>query len=291
MKTLTVFTPTYNRAYTLHKCYESLQKQTSKDFIWLIIDDGSTDNTKELVDGWIAESKMEIRYKYQENQGMHGAHNTAYELIDTELNVCIDSDDYMPEDAVENIVNFWKENKRDDLAGIAGLDIYESGEIIGEKLPEYIKESTYWDIYHKYRVKGDKKLVYRSDLTRKYPYPVFEGEKYVGLGYKYAKLDDGYKLLFLNKPLCVVEYMEDGSTRNMLRQYRNNPRGFAFIRVEDMQNPRGNLKFKFKSCVHYVSSNLISKNKKFIKESPCKLLTVLAFPLGFGLYKYIMWNT
>lgn len=291
MKTLTVFTPTYNRAYTLHKCYESLQKQTSKDFIWLIIDDGSTDNTKELVDGWIAESKMEIRYKYQENQGMHGAHNTAYELIDTELNVCIDSDDYMPEDAVENIVNFWKENKRDDLAGIAGLDIYESGEIIGEKLPEYIKESTYWDIYHKYRVKGDKKLVYRSDLTRKYPYPVFEGEKYVGLGYKYAKLDDGYKLLFLNKPLCVVEYMEDGSTRNMLRQYRNNPRGFAFIRVEDMQNPRGNLKFKFKSCVHYVSSNLISKNKKFIKESPCKLLTVLAFPLGFGLYKYIMRNS
>lgn len=291
MKTLTVFTPAYNRAYTLHKCYESLQKQTSKDFTWLIIDDGSTDNTKELVDSWRSENKIEIRYKYQENQGMHGAHNTAYELIDTELNVCIDSDDYMPEDAVENIVRFWKENKREDLAGIAGLDIYESGEIIGEKLPKDIKESTYWDIYHKYKVKGDKKLVYRSDLTRKYPYPVFEGEKYVGLGYKYAKLDDDYKLLFLNKPLCIVEYMEDGSSRNMLKQYRNNPRGFAFIRIDDMQNPRGGLKFKFKSCVHYVSSSLISKNKKFIKESPCKLLTVLAVPMGFGLYKYIMKNT
>ncbi|MDY3002440.1 MAG: glycosyltransferase family A protein [Romboutsia timonensis] len=291
MKTLTVFTPAYNRAYTLHKCYESLQKQTSKDFTWLIIDDGSTDNTKELVDSWISENKIEIRYKYQENQGMHGAHNTAYELIDTELNVCIDSDDYMPEDAVENIVSFWKENKREDLAGIAGLDIYESGEIIGDKLPENIKESTYWDIYHKYKVKGDKKLVYRSDLTRKYPYPVFEGEKYVGLGYKYAKLDDNYKLLFLNKPLCVVEYMEDGSSRNMLRQYRNNPRGFSFIRIEDMKNPRADLKFKFKSCVHYVSSSLISKNRNFIKDSNCKILTILAFPIGFFVYKYIIKNT
>lgn len=291
MATLTIFTPTYNRAYTLNKCYESLIKQINKDFVWLIVDDGSTDNTKELVNSWIYDNKIQIRYYYQKNQGMHGAHNTAYELIDTELNVCIDSDDYMPEDAVENIVSFWNENKRDDLAGLVGFDIYKSGEIIGEKFPEDLKESTYWDIYHKYKIKGDKKLVYRSDLTKKYPYPIFEGEKYVGLGYKYAKLDDGYKLLILNKPLCVVEYMEDGSSRNMIKQYRNNPRGFAFIRIDDMQNPRGNLKFKFKSCVHYVSSSFIGKNRKFIKESPCKLLTVLACPFGFVLYKYIMKNT
>ena len=90
MITLTVFTPAYNRAYTLHKCYESLLKQTCKDFMWLIIDDGSTDNTKELVEGWIKENKINIKYIYQENQGMHGAHNTAYENIDTELNMCID---------------------------------------------------------------------------------------------------------------------------------------------------------------------------------------------------------
>ena len=82
-----------------------LIRQTCKDFIWLIIDDGSTDNTKELVDSWIKENKIEIRYHWQENQGMHGAHNTAYELIDTELNVCIDSDDYMPDDAVEKIIS------------------------------------------------------------------------------------------------------------------------------------------------------------------------------------------
>ena len=105
--TLTIFTPTYNRAYTLHLCYESLKRQTSKDFVWLIVDDGSTDNTKEVVENWISENEVSIRYHYQDNQGMHGAHNTAYELIDTELNVCIDSDDYMPDDAVEKIVLFW----------------------------------------------------------------------------------------------------------------------------------------------------------------------------------------
>ena len=108
MKTLTIFTPTFNRAYTLHKCYESLKRQTSKDFVWLIIDDGSSDNTKELVDKWINENEVEIRYYYQKNQGMHGAHNTAYKLIETEINTCIDSDDYITDDAVEKIVNFWK---------------------------------------------------------------------------------------------------------------------------------------------------------------------------------------
>ena len=98
MATLTVFTPTYNRAYILQRCYESLVRQTSKDFIWLIIDDGSTDNTKSLVDQWIKEkNEFEIKYVYKENGGMHTGHNKAYELIDTELKVCIDSDDFMPD--------------------------------------------------------------------------------------------------------------------------------------------------------------------------------------------------
>ena len=108
MKVLTVFTPTYNRAYCLHQCYESLVRQTCKDFVWMIIDDGSTDNTKDLVDQWLKNNLIDIEYIWQENQGMHGAHNTAYDSIKTELNVCIDSDDYMPDDAVEKIISMWK---------------------------------------------------------------------------------------------------------------------------------------------------------------------------------------
>lgn len=289
---LTVFTPAYNRAHTLGRCYESMLKQKCKDFKWLIIDDGSTDNTKELVDSWLnKDNGFEIIYKYKKNGGMHTAHNLAYELIDTELNVCIDSDDYMPDDAVKKIISFWNKNKRSDLAGIMALDAYTDGKVIGDKFPNELKESTYFDIYNKYGLKGDKKLIYRSELTIQYPYPIFEGEKYVSLAYKYAKLDSKYKLALMNEVVCNVEYMEDGSSLNMLKQYRRNPKGFAFIRIDNMKNPKASLKFKFKECIHYVSSSFISKNKNYLKESPCKILTVLAIPVGYVLYRYIIKST
>ena len=222
---------------------------------------------------------------------MHGAHNTAYKNIKTELNVCIDSDDYMPDDAVEKIISFWNKNKRSDLAGIMALDAYTNGKVIGDKFPNELKESTYFDIYNKYGLKGDKKLIYRSELTTQYPYPIFEGEKYVSLAYKYAKLDSKYKLALMNEVVCNVEYMEDGSSLNMLKQYRRNPKGFAFIRIDNMKNPKASLKFKFKECIHYVSSSFISKNKNYLKETPCKILTVLAIPAGYVLYRHIIRNT
>lgn len=288
MKTiLTVFTPTYNRAYTLHKCYESLKMQTNKSFKWLIIDDGSTDNTEKLVNSWICEGVLDITYKYQKNIGMHGAHNTAYEIIDTELNVCIDSDDYMTDDAVENIIEFWNENKNSKLAGIIGLDADKYGNIIGSGFPKNLKKTTLFELYYKHNVIGDKKIVYRSELTKKYPYPVFEGEKYVGLAYKYYKIDSEYELALINKVLCIVDYLEDGSSKNMLKQYMKNPKGFAFYRIENMKNKNASLKFKFKECIHYVSSCLISKNRRFLRESPCKLLTLGAILPGVILYLYI----
>ena len=134
-KTLTIFTPAYNRAYTLHKCYESLKRQTNKNFKWMIIDDGSTDNTVDLVAKWKEKSDFEIIYIYKQNGGMHTAHNTAYENIYTELNMCIDSDDYLTDDAIDKILSFWEENKDEKYGGIIALDIFQNGEIIGTKLP------------------------------------------------------------------------------------------------------------------------------------------------------------
>lgn len=286
MVTITVFTPAYNRAYTLHLCYESMLRQTNKDFEWLIIDDGSSDETKELVESWIEKDNgFKIRYIYKENGGMHTAHNVAYENIYTELNMCIDSDDYLTDDAIEKILDFWSKNKDEKFGGIIALDMFQNGTIIGKELPN--QKSIAYNDYYEYGGKGDKKVIYRTEVIKKYPpYPEYKGEKFVGLSYKYLLADQEYPLLILNEPICVVEYLEDGSTKNILKQFKNNPKGYIFLRKERMKYCK-TIKWKFKSCIHYVSSSIMIKNKHFIKESPKKIMTILAIPFGTLLYFYI----
>ena len=288
-KTLTIFTPAYNRAHTLPRLYESLLRQTSQDFEWLIVDDGSADNTEALVNGWIQESRIPIKYVHQQNQGMHGAHNTAYKHIDTYLNVCIDSDDFMPDNAVELIVNFWKREGNERYAGLIGLDQIMGGGIIGAPFPEDMKETTLMG-YYEAGGSGDKKLVYRTDIIKRYPeYPIFEGEKYVGLAYKYYLVDQDMPLLVCNEILCVVEYQPDGSSFSMFRQYWNNPKGFAFYRKERMKLV-ASTKRRFIENIHYVSSALTAGSKHIVQDSPFPLYTVMAWPLGWMLKQYIAYK-
>ena len=290
MPTLTIFTPTYNRVTTLHLCYESLCRQTCKDFTWLVIDDGSTDNTRTLVESWQKEGKISIVYFYQENQGMHGAHNAAYRLIDTELNTCIDSDDYMPDDAVEKIVFFWKQHGCKEVAGIIALNTYFDGKLIGTKFPSGMSRTTVGGFYN-YGGRGDKKLIYRTEVINSYPeYPLFKGEKYVSLGYKYELIDQDYELLTMNEPVCCVNYMPDGSSMNMFSQYIRNPQGFAFIRKQSMVlAPTG--KRRFIEAIHYVSSSIMLRNRRFLQESPRPWLVFCAIPFGILLYAYIRFKT
>lgn len=289
MHTLTIFTPAYNRAHTIGRTYESLCNQTCKDFEWLIIDDGSSDNTKEIVEKWIKDDVIPIRYIYQDNQGMHGAHNTAYKNIKTELVTWVDSDDWMPHDAVEKIINFWKANGSDKYAGFAGLDQTPDGKIIGMGFPKDMEHTTYYG-YHDKGGYGDKKIVYRTNVITKYPeYPIFEGEKYLGLAYKFMLVDKDYELLTLNEPLVTVEYQQDGSSFGMWKQYWNNPKGFAFFRKTEMLATH-RLKRKFIVCAHYVSSCIISKQWDYVKKSPLKFLTIIATPIGIALYYRIRYK-
>ena len=292
MALLTVFTPAYNRASTLPRTYQSLCEQECKDFIWLIIDDGSSDNTRELVEGWKNQDNgFEIQYIYKKNGGMHTAHNVAYENIHTELNVCIDSDDRMAEGAVKKIKSAWLKVRNKNYAGLIGLDAdMNTGGVIGKGFPEGLKETTLGG-YYASGGEGDKKLVYRTDVINSVPpYPVFEGEKYVGLVYKYTLIDQKYKLFVLNDILCDVEYQMDGSSNTMFRQYLKNPKGFAFLRKVAMTYPTSRKRL-IRDCIHYCSSSFIAKNKKYIKESPRKLLTIICTPIGAFLTIYIKWKT
>ncbi|GAA4076297.1 glycosyltransferase family 2 protein [Flavobacterium cheonanense] len=288
MKTLTIFTPAFNRAHLLPRLYESLCNQTCQDFDWLVVDDGSSDDTKALVAGWIAENKIPITYIYQENQGMHGAHNTAYRVIKATLNTCIDSDDYMPLNGVALILSKWETIDQKKYAGIIGLDALESGAILGSK---FTTDYTTLEDFYLSGGTGDKKLVYRTDVITKYPeYPIFEGERYVGLGTKYLFVDKDYEMATLNEVLVIVDYQPTGSSNTMFYQYMKYPKGFIYNRITTMRFSKST-KRKFIEAIHYISSCIILKRSNFLKDSPEKLLTLLAVPFGIALYLLIRFKT
>lgn len=290
-KTLTVFTPTFNRAYCLHIGYEALKRQTCKDFKWLIIDDGSTDNTKELVDSWIAEGIVEIEYHYKENGGMHTGHNKAYELISTELNVCIDSDDYMPDNAIELIINKWNNfSDKSYLAGMIGLDAFKNGKITGNKIPDNLIKGSLDDLYQKYNVTGDKKIVLRTDVVKKYPpYPEYDKERLVPLDILYLIIGKDYDFVYDNSIYCIVEYLEDGSSKNIFKQYTQSPRGFAYARKIQIKYSNS-LLYILKNYVHLVSSALFAKNLSIAFHQTNPLLVIFALPFGLILNLFIRIN-
>jgi glycosyltransferase involved in cell wall biosynthesis len=263
-----------------------LREQGCKDFLWLIVDDGSSDNTADLVREWQADyNGFEIRYIYKENGGMHTAHNTAYANIDTELNVCIDSDDALAPGAVQIICETWEKVRERGYAGLLGLDADFSGAVIGTGFPKDLTETTL-DGYYRNGGKGDKKLILRTDVVREFPaYPVFEGERFVPLGTLYTMIDRRYKLYVVDEVLCLVEYMADGSTKNMLKQYLHNPQGFRYARLVTLGSSVS-FKRKLALYVHYTAESILS-HKFALKDAPSKLLCLAAFPAGAILVAYI----
>lgn len=261
MKTLTVFTPTYNRAHTLGRLYRSLCAQTCRDFDWLVIDDGSTDGTEALAKGWIEEEKIPVRYVFKENGGLYTGYNLAYSIIETELSVCIDSDDAMPENAVERILSFWKEKGSDRYCGILGLDYYmDNGEPIGGLFPEELKECYLLDLYTKRIHREDTKQVMRTDLMKTVaPMKGFPGEKNFNPIYMLLQVCDEYPLLVINEPLCLVEYQQDDSmSRRIWGQYLDSPRSFAKLRRLEMSLKHNTLWNRVRCAIHYLAESAIS---------------------------------
>lgn len=291
MVPITVFTPTYNRADLLQRCYESMQRQTNKNFIWMIIDDGSTDATKTKVYEWLESSNdFEIQYYYKQNGGLHTAYNEAISHIETELCVCIDSDDYMPDNAIQIILDFWTKNGSDEYAGIVGLDFTLDGNVIGDKLPHQKCVNLIDLLIGKYSIiNGDRTNVVRTDLYKRVaPMHVFEGEKNFNPHYMHLLISQDYDFLVLNENLRYVDYQANGMTNSMLKQYKNSPNSFAEIRKLYLSFDDTSVQFKFKHSIHLVSSLLLShKINQLFSFTQHKALAFFALPFGAMLYIYI----
>lgn len=285
MKSITVFTPSYNRAELLKRCYKSMCGQTNKDFIWMIIDDGSTDDTRKIVENWIETTKdIEIRYYYKVNGGLHTAYNEAISHIETPLSVCIDSDDWMPPDAIDKILCFWKKYGSTDVAGIVGLDYTPDGQMIGDPLPKQKTINLIDLLVGKYPItNGDRTNVVRTELYKKYaPMKVFAGEKNFNPHYLHLQISKEYDFLVLNENLRFVEYQPGGMSNSMLKQYKNSPNSFAETRKLYLSFSNTPFKFRVKHSAHLVSSYILAgKFWTEIKKFPKKPETFLAIPLGF----------
>ena len=292
-KTLTVFTPTFNRRELLTRCYESMCRQTNKDFVWMIVDDGSTDDTKKFADEWKKNSDLEIRYIYKDNGGLHTAYNVAIENIDTELCVCIDSDDFMPDNAVEFILNFWDKYGSDEYDGIVGLDFNLDGKVIGDPLPNQ-KTVNLIDLFiGKYHiVNGDRTNVIRTELYKTVaPMKVFPNEKNFNPHYMHLQISDNYDFLVLNENLRFVDYQSDGMTNSMLKQYKSSPNSFAEIRKLYLSFSGTSLKFKIKHSIHLVSSCILAHKLSFaFDESPYPIISALVLPLGVALSVFVRYK-
>ena len=322
MPLLTVFTPTYNRQHTLKRTFDSLCRQTCLDFLWLIIDDGSHDQTKQWVESlgdvieksgtsynWmgvpdnsvtychflVITLQFQIEYLYKPNGGLYTAYNAAYSIIQTELCVCVDSDDFLPDNAVEAISSLWTNKGSYKYCGIEGLDFdIKSMSPIGGYFPNDLTE-VYLNNLHSKRIhKGDTKQVMRTTLMKDViPQIGFEGEKNFNPIYLLQKVCDKYPLLVYNDCLCIVDYQYgiDSMSQSIFNQYIDSPRSFAKMRLQEMALVHNTLLDRFRSAIHYVSSCLLYRDKEWLRQSPKRFLTLLAVPFGFALYLYIKHKT
>lgn len=280
---LTVFTPTYNRAYTLGKLYESLCVQTEKDFEWVIVDDGSSDNTKTLVGTWIQENKVKIRYIYQENAGKPAAHNRGAQEAEGELFICVDSDDFLTENAVKVLRENW-EKRQDDCIGMLSprMIIMTNGLI--ENASISITKTTLIDAYRKHHLTGDTALIFKSTILKKYRFPLFKGEKFIPEGYLYDQLDQEGPLWVVSESIYMGEYLSDGYTANMKKLLYNNPQGY-FAYIEQRLKIDKGIKAKFLDSIRYISMAIAHKRKGKIKDAVYPFWALVAYMPGWLMYR------
>lgn len=224
---ITILTPTYNRASLLPRLFDSLLRQTSKAFEWIVVDDGSTDDTREVVANLKEKcgGAFPMGYVYKANGGKHMAINIGAERARGELLFIADSDDLLTDDALETVENSWHDISDDkSFAGIAGLDItMDTREVIGSGLPQEHIDCNAIDIRYRHHVTGDMKEVFRTEVLREFPFPEFTGERFCPEQLVWFRMARRYRLRYINKPIYIADYQPDGITAGITRARMRNP--------------------------------------------------------------------
>lgn len=285
-KSLTILTPTYNRVYLLDRLYQSLTMQTCKDFVWLIIDDGSTDETRNAIEALINEKKIDIRYYYKENGGKHTAINYAMSYIDSELVFIVDSDDYLTEDACETILLYHKKYRHsDNLCGYSFLRMYPDGKINNVEFPSNELIESYIECRVNRSIGGDKAEVYYSSCLKEFPFPEFPKERFLNEDVVWIRMGRKYKMVHINKAIYVGDYLGDGLTKKGKVLKILNPLG-GMERGRELMSRECKLRVRINGAIQYIVFAKFSKKKNHEIITGCKYnyLVFFLYPIGCIIY-------
>ena len=283
---ITVLTPTFNRG-GLQSLWDSLQKQTVKDFEWLVVDDGSTDGTKNLITQLQEKSDFPIRYIYKNNGGKHTALNVGIQTICSELIFIVDSDDCVTDDAVESILKIHKKYRsQNNICGYAFLRAFPDGKVNGKKFDVNEKIGSYIDV----RVNGDdtgadKAEVFKTHCLKEFPFPEYPNEKFLGEDLVWVRMARKYEMVHINKAIYVGNYLEDGLTNNRRKHNIASPVG-CMHRAEEFMESDLKTRYRIKGGLQYIVYGRFAGVKvvDLIRKSRHKVLATVCIPGGLFLY-------
>lgn len=259
MSKVTVLTPTYNRKEYLNRLYESLVNQTCNDFEWLIIDDGSVDDTQKLIESFILEGKVNIKYVGKDNGGKHTALNLGFSRLESLLTIIVDNDDYLVSDAIECIIKMYEKYKLTDKE-ITGF-VFLKGFNDTTPLSNWFINDEQIEDYNEYVInqkrKGDKAEVFLSEVLKNVRFPEFDGEKFLAEGATWSKINHNKKMVFINKIIYIAQYLEDGLSKSGRKMRLNNPYGGRY-HAEEYLDKRYVLSVRIKNSLLYNIYNVVA---------------------------------
>lgn len=288
---ITILTPTYNRSELLPNLYKSLVKQTNKLFEWLIVDDGSTDCTGTIVKDWQREGIISLRYVYQQNGGKHRAINCGVSQITTDLTFIVDSDDILPKNAIEIILQYHDKYKSvKGLCGYSFLRFYPDGKVNEAYFPQDELIDTYVNARINAGIAGDKAEVFYTEVLKKYPFPVFRGERFVPEDIIWVQMSGPYKMVHINECVYISDYLDGGLTCSGRKMKMKSPKAMTKRAEIYLNDDSINRKTKIKMILLYIIYGHLANygNKELMRRLHKKGIYVVAFIPGMLLY--LIWN-